>query len=137
MEEATKHKKLIVVANKMDETPCCLSPHTWSTPPHFISISAKLKQNIEQLEQTIYDAANIPEIHENDVIITNIRHYEALLHAQESIKRVIEGININLSGDLLSEDLRQCLFYLGDITGGSITSNEVLENIFKHFCIGK
>ena len=137
MEEATKHKKLIVVANKMDETPCCLSPHTWSTPPHFISISAKLKQNIEQLEQTIYDAANIPEIHENDVIITNIRHYEALLHAQESIKRVIEGININLSGDLLSEDLRQCLFYLGDITGGSITSNEVLGNIFKHFCIGK
>ena len=137
MEEATKHKKLIVVANKMDETPCCLSPQTWATTPHFISISAKLKQNIEQLEQTIYDSANIPEIHENDVIITNIRHYEALLHAQESIKRVIEGINMNLSGDLLSEDLRQCLFYLGDITGGSITSNEVLGNIFQHFCIGK
>ncbi|MDD7460964.1 MAG: tRNA uridine-5-carboxymethylaminomethyl(34) synthesis GTPase MnmE [Prevotellaceae bacterium] len=105
-----------------------------SSPLH---ISAKMGINITELEEAIYQAANIPEITENDVIITNIRHYEALTKAHDSISRVIEGLQTQLSSDLLSEELRICLEQLADITGGQITTPEVLQNIFKHFCIGK
>jgi len=104
---------------------------------HTVYISAKLKQNIKALEEAIYEAADIPEISENSVIITSARHYEALTHADESILRVIEALDFGLSGDLVSEDLRICLHQLADITGGQITPHEVLGNIFKHFCIGK
>ena len=86
-----------------------------------IFISAKLKQNIKALEEAIYEAADIPEISENSVIITSARHYEALTHADESILRVIEALDFGLSGDLVSEDLRICLHQLADITGGQIT----------------
>ena len=137
METLTEGKQLIVVTNKMDEKQIVFADRTWTNPPVFVAISAKYHQNIDRLEAAIYQAAHLPEIHENEMIITNIRHYEALLHAQKSIERVIEGIEIGLSADLLSEELRLCLHHLAEITGGAITSGEVLENIFKHFCIGK
>lgn len=137
IEERVKGKKLIIVINKIDKNQFTLSINTWTVSPTVILISAKYDTNILQLENAIYQAANLPEIRENDVIITNIRHYNALTHAQEGINRVIEGIHLNLSGDLLSEDLRECLHHLSEITGGAITSNEVLGNIFSHFCIGK
>ena len=94
-------------------------------------------EGIDALEEAIYKAADIPEITGNDVIVTNARHYEALTRAQASIQRVIDGMQMQLSGDLLSEDLRQALDTLSEITGGQITPNEVLGNIFKHFCVGK
>jgi len=137
IEERVKGKKLIIVINKIDKNQFTLSINTWAVSPTVILISAKYDTNILQLENAIYQAANLPEIQENDVIITNIRHYNALTHAQEGINRVIEGIHLNLSGDLLSEDLRECLHHLSEITGGAITSNEVLGTIFSHFCIGK
>ena len=137
MQKQTINKKLIIVCNKSDEKQLSFPLDGIKDIAPIISISAKFKENIECLEETIYTAADIPDVHENDVIVTNARHYEALIRAQESIERVIEGINNDLSGDLLSEDLRQCLVSLAEITGGFITSNEVLGNIFKHFCIGK
>ena len=137
MEARVKGKKLIVVANKMDEKEVVLADYPWTIQPTFLAVSAKYNRNIDLLEATIYHAADIPEIHENDVIVTNARHYEALLHAQESIGRVIEGIVTGLSGDLLSEDLRQCIHQLSEITGGTITTSDVLNSIFKDFCIGK
>ncbi|MGP1351451.1 MAG: tRNA uridine-5-carboxymethylaminomethyl(34) synthesis GTPase MnmE [Hoylesella marshii] len=137
MEARVKGKKLIVVANKMDEKEVVLANYPWTIQPAFLAVSAKYNRNIDLLEATIYHAADIPEIHENDVIVTNARHYEALLHAQESIGRVIEGIVTGLSGDLLSEDLRQCIHQLSEITGGTITTSDVLNSIFKDFCIGK
>lgn len=137
METLTAQKKLIVVMNKADERSWTLDEQAWHNVPPAISVSAKYKKGVDLLENTIYQAADIPEIHQNDVIITNVRHYEALTHAQESIERVLEGLTLQLSGDLLSEDLRQCLHHLAEITGGAITSNEVLGNIFHHFCIGK
>ena len=137
MEARVKGKKLIVVANKMDEKEVVLADYPWTIQPTFLAVSAKYNRNIDLLEETIYHAADIPEIHENDVIVTNARHYEALLHAQESIGRVIEGIVTGLSGDLLSEDLRQCIHQLSEITGGTITTSDVLNSIFKDFCIGK
>lgn len=137
MEARVKGKKLIVVANKMDEKEVVLADYPWTIQPTFLAVSAKYNRNIDLLEATIYHAADIPEIHENDVIVTNARHYEALLHAQESIGRVIEGIVTGLSGDLLSEDLRQCIHQLSEITGGTITTSDVLNSIFKDFCVGK
>ena len=135
MQRLTQGKHLIAIFNKIDSK--AVEPKQVDNDLHTLYISAKLKQNIKALEEAIYEAADIPEISENSVIITSARHYEALTHADESILRVIEALDFGLSGDLVSEDLRICLHQLADITGGQITPHEVLGNIFKHFCIGK
>ena len=82
------------------------------------------------------EATHLPAISQADVIVTNARHYEALTHALDAIHRVQEGLQINLPGDLISQDLRECIFHLNDIIG-EVTTDSVLTNIFKHFCIGK
>lgn len=102
-----------------------------------IGISARHATNIDELRSTIFRLSDIPAIRENDIIITSTRHYDSLLRAHDSITRVLDGLAAGLSGDLLSEDLRACLDSLGEITGGQITTSEVLETIFKHFCVGK
>ncbi len=102
-----------------------------------IFISAKNKEGIVELEKMLLQAAALPTIGENDVIVSNLRHYEALQKAQAAIERVIAGLTRNLSGDFLSQDIRECMHYLSEITGGEITSDEVLGNIFERFCIGK
>lgn len=102
-----------------------------------LSISAKAGKGMDKLQELLVSIADIPDLSESDVIITNARHATALLKAQESLHRVQEGLDTGLSGDLIAEDLRQCLEYLGEITGQSITNEEVLGSIFKHFCIGK
>ena len=132
--QRTDNKKLIVIKNKADKTDNN-SYNSLKFP--FISISAKFGKGIEELEQAIYEAADIPTLTENDIIVTNARHYEALVRAHEHIQRVIDGLQMQLSGDLLSEDLRLTLDTLAEITGGQITPNEVLGNIFKNFCVGK
>ena len=99
------------------------------------TFQAKFGVGLDDLRQQLLDAA--PKTADNDVIITNARHYEALTLAHDSLIRVIDGLHQQLSGDLLSEDLRLTLDTLAEITGGQITPHEVLENIFKHFCVGK
>ena len=96
---------------------------------------AKYSIGLDALKQQLIAA--IPHVDDNDVIVTNARHYEALCRAQSSLERVLEGLNNGLSGDLLSEDLRDVLNILSEITGGQITPQETLNNIFKHFCVGK
>ena len=132
MQEKTQGKKLIQVANKLD---LLSSPD--SQRKDIIHISAKQAINIDLLEQALVDAADIPEITENDVIVTSARHYEALLRANASLSRVLESMDMGMSGDLIAEDLKIVLEELGEITGGQINSQETLNNIFKHFCIGK
>jgi tRNA modification GTPase len=127
-------KSLIIVRNKIDKDDSSIEVP--SNVP-VISLSAKQGTHISELQETLYTTADIPEINENSVIVTSARHYDALMAGKESIERVLQGLKDNLSGDLLSEDLRICLDQLGEITGGQITPNEVLNNIFKHFCIGK
>ncbi|MBQ6064187.1 MAG: tRNA uridine-5-carboxymethylaminomethyl(34) synthesis GTPase MnmE [Prevotella sp.] len=131
-------KSLIIIQNKIDKEKTIHLSHIDLFSPPFITISAKYDTNIDALEKMIYQAANIPEIKENDIIVTNARHYEALMQAQGNIQRVIEGLSIELSGDLIAEDLRLVLSDLSEITGeGQITPQETLNNIFSHFCVGK
>lgn len=128
-------KRVIIVQNKVDKTeqPLNVEPLTYN----IIRLSAKFGTGINELCEALYKAADIPEISENSVIVTSARHYEALTRAQISIQRVIESMDADLSGDLIAEDLRICLDELADITGGQITPQETLNNIFKHFCVGK
>ena len=139
-------KKLLVVFNKMDKlendklafdklTHSCGSDSSEPEAPLFIS--ARTGENVSSLEQALVKAADIPEITENDVIITSARHYEALLRAHNSLSRVLESMEMGMSGDIIAEDLKMVLEELGEITGGQISSQETLNNIFKHFCIGK
>ena len=102
-----------------------------------IEISAKQNQNTTQLTQLLYESAQMPDLSAGDIIISNLRHYEALTHALESIDRVIEGLQMNIPADFVAQDIREALFHLAEITGGEITTDEVLGNIFAHFCIGK
>lgn len=130
-------KQLIMVFNKadlLDEQP------DWSTllPQQlpFVAISAKAETNIERLQEMLVEAASAPDAGQGDVIVSNLRHYEALTRALEAIHRVQDGLAANLSGDFVSQDLRECIFHLSDIVG-EVTTDQVLGNIFSHFCIGK
>lgn len=117
----------IKIANKQD---------TCHTPlgENERALSALNGIGIDALEKQLLAA--IPTANNNELLVTNLRHYEALSRAKEDITRSIESLELNISGDIVSEDLRQCLFHLGEILG-NITSDEVLGNIFKNFCIGK
>ena len=99
-------------------------------------ISAKKQENIDSLQSLLVKAAHIPTIGEGDVIVTNMRHYQALIKALESIVRVREGLDIGISHDFLAQDIRECMFHLGEISG-HISTDEILGNIFSKFCIGK
>ena len=150
MKEKNQGKKLLMVFNKIDEISfdkAVLSSDENSQPSSSIllsdenvsilNISARTGENVSDLEQALVRAADIPEITENDVIVTSARHYEALLRADESLSRVLESMDMGMSGDIIAEDLKMVLEELGEITGGQISSQETLNNIFKHFCIGK
>ena len=134
-----QEKRLIILLNKADRTPDAALPHTIILPPHTIvlPISAKEKTGITRLQSLLVEAAALPEINTGDVVVTNLRHYEALTRALKDIRRVQDGLHTHLPNDLVSQDLRECLFHLAEITGGEITTDEVLGNIFKNFCVGK
>ena len=134
MLQHAENKKLIVIRNKTDKINN--NGYNLLNLPS-VTISAKFGTGMEELEQAIYESADIRSLTENDIIVTNARHYDVLLRAHDSIQRVIEGLQMQLSGDLLSEDLRDVLSILSEITGGQITTPEVLGNIFKNFCVGK
>ena len=141
MQTRCADKKLLLIQNKIDLTLGAPSSASVSSFAHdsvpSLAISAKHGTNIDALEAAIYAAADIPELSSQDVIVTNARHYEALTRAHATLQRVLDGLNANLSGDLLAEDLHQTLEALAEITGGAITPQETLNNIFSHFCVGK
>jgi tRNA modification GTPase len=134
MNKLSENKKLILVRNKIDKAQN--TPFIIVKIP-LIEISAKHGTHLSNLEQAIYEAADIPTPQQSDIIVTNARHYDALIRAHAHLQRVLDGMAQNISGDLLSEDLRLTLDTLSEITGGQITPNEVLGNIFKNFCVGK
>lgn len=135
------NQKLILVFNKIDIVGCGVIMDSKRALlkdkiVDRIFISAKYEDGVSDLQNKLIKIANIPEIGEQDVIVTNIRHYEALEKALIAIRRVSEGLDLNLSGDFLSQDIRECMHYLGEITG-DISTDEILANIFSKFCIGK
>ena len=135
--ERTNDKSLIIIRNKIDIQ--TISNINTSLPDKtIIDISAKNGTNIDKLEKAIFEAANIPELSEQDVIVTSARQYHSLINAQDNLSRVLSGLESNLPGDIIAEDLRLVLNDLADITGqGRIVTNEVLANIFTNFCVGK
>ena len=138
-----QEKRLIILLNKADQMPdtdlAHLIPPTLTLPPQteILPISAKEKTGIARLQSILAEAAALPDINSGDIVVTNLRHYEALSRALDDIRRVQDGLHTRLPNDLVSQDLRECLFHLAEITGGEITTDEVLGNIFKNFCIGK
>ncbi len=99
-------------------------------------ISAKQRTGLDELRREVDDLAVKKKLKSDDVIITNIRHYEAMINVSKSLGRIISGIDEKLPEDLIAIDLRQAIHYLGEVTG-EITSDEILDNIFRNFCIGK
>ncbi len=131
---------LIIVANKVDIASDASRAQLDSFPllknESLVYIAAKTRVNIEKLIEIMKNSLNVKSIGPNDVVISNVRHYEALSHALNAINLVIEGLESGISGDFLAQDIRECLHYLGEITG-EITNDETLGYIFKNFCIGK
>lgn len=136
------NKHLIIILNKIDllsqkDSKKILSIFPSTEGIHILALSAKQKNGLDSLQKELINFTSLPDLSQNDVVVSNIRHYEALSHALNAIQRVQDGLSTHLSGDFISQDLRECLFHLAEITGGEITSDEILGNIFKHFCIGK
>ena len=113
-----------------------LSHRLQATLNNPIFISAREGLHINSLQQRIISAAALPQLSDDALVVTNARHYEALTRADVALTRSIEGLQAGLSGDLVSQDIRECMHYLGEITG-EITTTHILTEIFTHFCIGK
>ncbi|WP_394907923.1 tRNA uridine-5-carboxymethylaminomethyl(34) synthesis GTPase MnmE [uncultured Mesonia sp.] len=129
-------KPLLIIANKKDS----LTQEEQTAYKKAITdlhlISAKEKLGVETIQNRLLDFVNTGALKSNDTIVTNSRHYEALLKAQEEINKVQEGMHMGLTGDLLAIDIRQALYHFGEITG-QVSNDDILGNIFANFCIGK
>jgi tRNA modification GTPase len=106
------------------------------TTDNILYISAKNKTGIEELKSEILRKVNLHSINTDDVLISNIRHLEALQKTEESLNRVLVNIDNPITSDFLASDIKQALYYLGEITG-QVTTDDLLETIFSKFCIGK
>lgn len=134
-------KPIVIIANKTDR----LSPEEldhlkshlgFISNTSFQPLSAKMGDGVEELKERLLEFVNTGALRNSDTIVTNSRHYAALLKALEEINKVEDGLNADLSGDLLAIDIRQALHHFGEITG-EITNDDLLGNIFANFCIGK
>ena len=133
-------KHLIAVVNKTDladvQPMVEALPQMLPQASQVVAISAHSATHVQQLQQVIVEAAALPQVDDDTVIVTNARHYQALTRAHDAIGRTLVGLRDGLPGDLVSQDIRECLYHLGTITG-QITTDEVLGEIFAHFCVGK
>lgn len=129
-------KQVLLIANKTDLLSNEYIQTLTEKFPEAILISALKQDGIEQLKEKLLSLVNTGVLTSGDTIVTNARHYDSLNKALEEIKKVQHGLQENLSGDLLAIDIRQALYYFGEITG-QVTNDELLGNIFANFCIGK
>lgn len=133
-------KELVLLLNKCDQLTSealeAKMAFAKKLSPRCIAISAKEGVNIPALEKILIELSGIQDLNENDVIVTNVRHYEALVNAHAAMLRVQQGLADHISGDFLSQDIREAIHYIGEIVG-EITTDEVLGTIFSRFCIGK
>ena len=140
VEQAGKDKKIILLINKLDRTeykiPAFFNQLKIKENDCIIGISAKHGHQMDVLTQELVNIVNLSPIKNNDVVISNVRHYQALKNALEAISRIKSSLEEMIPTDFLAIDIREALHYLGEITG-EITTDEILGNIFKNFCIGK
>lgn len=138
-------KPILVIANKVDRLTATAHEELQQELKHItqgdaktrtLLLSAKTGEGVEALQEALLEFVNTGVLRNNETVVTNTRHYDALLKALEEILKVQEGLNSNLSGDLLAIDIRQALYHFGEITG-EITNDDLLGNIFANFCIGK
>jgi len=129
-------KPLIIIGNKIDKLDDIQLAKLNTEIPKIHLLSAKSGFGVEQLTNVLLNLINTGALRNNETIVTNSRHYDALLKALEEIQKVQQGMDDNLPGDLLAIDIRQALYHFGEITG-EITSDDLLGNIFANFCIGK
>ncbi|MBL7868476.1 MAG: tRNA uridine-5-carboxymethylaminomethyl(34) synthesis GTPase MnmE [Flavobacterium lindanitolerans] len=129
-------KPLIIIGNKADTLTESQIQNLKSEIPEILLISAKENTNIEALKEQLLSFVNTGALRNNETIVTNTRHYDSLLKALEEIQKVKFGLQSNISSDLMAIDIRQALYYFGEITG-QVTNDELLGNIFANFCIGK
>ncbi len=129
-------KPLIIVANKVDKLDKVEIENLKSEIENIHLLSAKQNIGVEELQNKLLEFVNTGALRNNETIVTNTRHYDALLKALEEIQKVQYGLDSGLSGDLMAIDIRQALYHFGEITG-EITSDDLLGNIFANFCIGK
>ena len=136
----TSNSRQLFIANKMDLNPYT-KPEAYYrqdliSKDNLITVSAKHNMNVEYVKEKLYEMV----IHEKDIsdrtIVTNNRHYDALYKSQESLDKVLQGIQTGLTGDIIAMDIRQSLHHLGEITG-EIYTDDLLDSIFGRFCIGK
>jgi tRNA modification GTPase len=128
----------LIVANKIDLDQNQFQTFTPYLPEGttLIAISAKEKLHIEDLKQLIYDQTIQGKLNGNETLVTNIRHLEALQKTEQALIKTLQGIDVNVTSDFLAMDIKQALHYLGEITG-AVTTDDLLDNIFSKFCIGK
>lgn len=129
-------KPLVIIGNKADTLSESQIQNLKSEIPEILLISAKENTNIEALKNQLLSFVNTGALRNNETIVTNTRHYDSLLKALEEIQKVKFGLQSSISSDLMAIDIRQALYYFGEITG-QVTNDELLGNIFANFCIGK
>ena len=129
-------KALLTLFNKKDKLEDRLLSTLQSQIENSIFISAKQKEGIDELKNELLSFVNTGALRNNETIVTNTRHYDSLLKALEEVQKVKYGIESNTSSDFIAIDIRQALYYFGEITG-EVTNDELLGNIFANFCIGK
>lgn len=136
LQEKYPDKNILLIANKIDEVSAERIAELKQRYSNLLVLSAKNNIGIEGLKETLLSLSHAGHLGKNDTIISNNRHYDALIKALEAIQRVKEGMDTELSSDLMAIDIREALYYLGEITG-SVSTDDLLGNIFSNFCIGK
>ena len=129
-------KPLVIIVNKVDQLTESQIVTLQSKIPDLHLLSAKKNIGVDALKAKMLDFVNTGALRNDETIVTNSRHYDALLKALEEIEKVQYGINTDLPSDLMAIDIKQALYHFGEITG-QVTNDELLGNIFANFCIGK
>ena len=129
-------KPLVIIANKVDQLEESEIEQLKTAIPDLHLLSAKKNIGVDALKAKMLDFVNTGALRNDETIVTNSRHYDALLKALEEIEKVQYGINTDLPSDLMAIDIKQALYHFGEITG-QVTNDELLGNIFANFCIGK
>ena len=129
-------KPLIILGNKADKLTGQQKAEILNVIPELLLISAKESIGVEELKEKLMSFVNTGALRNNETIVTNTRHYDSLIKALEEIQKVQFGLRSGLPADLMAIDIRQALYYFGEITG-QVTNDELLGNIFANFCIGK